>query len=189
MKPKSDKPTKHLIILLIVTIVLIFSVATMLYVESKQVDTFSSDATSFENCVERGNAVMESYPRQCRDEAGNSFTEDIGNELLMMDSIRSNSPRPGALISSPLKISGEAVGFWFFEGDFAIKLVDDNGAEVGFSVASAKGEWMTEDFVEFESIMTFGKSTTKTGKLIFNKDNPSGLAENDAELVVPVRFE
>ena len=33
--------------------------------------------TNFEECVEAGNAVMESYPRQCRTEDGKLFVEEI----------------------------------------------------------------------------------------------------------------
>lgn len=33
--------------------------------------------TSFEQCVAEGNPVMESYPRQCRSQAGDLFVEEI----------------------------------------------------------------------------------------------------------------
>src|SRR4030042_2090724 len=39
----------------------------------------------FETCAQANNLIMESYPRQCRDQNGNSFTEDIGNELEKTD--------------------------------------------------------------------------------------------------------
>lgn len=34
-------------------------------------------AASFEECVNAGNPVMESYPRQCRDATGALFREEI----------------------------------------------------------------------------------------------------------------
>ena len=34
---------------------------------------------SFEECVEAGNPVMESYPEQCRTEDGKHFVRNIGN--------------------------------------------------------------------------------------------------------------
>lgn len=33
--------------------------------------------TNFEECIAGGNPVMESYPRQCTDKEGNSFTEEV----------------------------------------------------------------------------------------------------------------
>jgi hypothetical protein len=42
-----------------------------------QKPTQQSIATTFEECVAAGNAVMESYPRQCRSVEGTLFVEEI----------------------------------------------------------------------------------------------------------------
>ena len=56
--------------------------------------------------------------------------------------------------------------------------------------ATAKGEWMTEEFVEFEGVLEFEKPEYKNnGTLILRKDNPSDLLELDDALEVPVFFE
>jgi len=47
---------------------------------------------------------------------------------------------------------------------------------------------MTTEFVPFTAIMDFAEPSTKTGTLILQKDNPSGLAEYDDELRIPVIF-
>lgn len=39
--------------------------------------TENSPVTSFEECVEAGNPVMESYPRQCQSDSGEVFMETI----------------------------------------------------------------------------------------------------------------
>jgi len=114
--------------------------------------------------------------------------EDVGSELEKMDLIRVNYPRPNQDIESPLTITGEARGNWFFEADFPVYLYDDNGVELGFAIATAQSEWMTTKFVPFEATLEFDKPTTKTGKLILRKDNPSGLPEHDDMLYLPVRF-
>src|SRR3990167_3274410 len=69
---------------------------------------------SFEECAGAGYPIMESYPRQCREPGGKTFTEDIGNELEKTDLIRVSTPRPNTKISSPLHVEGEARGIWFF---------------------------------------------------------------------------
>ncbi len=148
------------------------------------------DINNFQECISAGYIVMESYPRRCRTPDGKTFTENIGNELEKSDLIRVNTPRPNQIVQSPFIIKGEARGYWFFEADFLIVLVDWDGLIIAESIARAKSEWMTEDFVPFEAEIEFEKPTLKNnGTLIFRKDNPSGLPEHDDALEVPIFFE
>ncbi len=55
--------------------------------------------------------------------------------------------------------------------------------------ATTTQDWMTEDFVSFTATLTFEGSTTDSGKLILEKDNPSGLPENADSLEIPIKFE
>ncbi|PIR37978.1 MAG: hypothetical protein COV34_02730 [Candidatus Zambryskibacteria bacterium CG10_big_fil_rev_8_21_14_0_10_42_12] len=151
----------------------------------------TSQAESFEDCVAEGNPVMESYPRQCRTVDGRLFTENVGNELEKTNLIRLESPRPGGVVTSPLTITGEARGYWFFEASFPVYVVNWDGLIIGEGIATAQDEWMTEDFVPFVAEITFEKPTLypERGALILQKDNPSGLPEHDDALEVPIRFE
>ena len=147
-------------------------------------------ATNFEECAAKGNAIMESYPRQCRD-GEETFIEDIGNELEKADLIRLNNPRPNQTILSPLIITGEARGNWFFEASFPVVLIDQDGLIIVQGIATAKDEWMTTNFVPFEATLTFAVNkniSNKKGLLILKKDNPSGLPEHDDALEIPVVF-
>lgn len=103
------------------------------------------------------------------------------------DLIRVGVPSYLAHISSPLSISGEARGTWYFEASFPIVLTDLNGNVIAQHYAEAQSEWMTEDFVPFKATLEFKKpaSTTKA-ILILKKDNPSGLPEHEDEIKVPV---
>ncbi|MEK7612244.1 MAG: GerMN domain-containing protein [Patescibacteria group bacterium] len=148
----------------------------------------SKDITSFEACVAAGYPIMESYPRQCKRPDGTTFTESIGNELEKTNLIKITNPRPNEVVTSPLSITGEARGYWFFEASFPVELRDGNGNLLVQHYATAQGEWMTEDFVPYSSIISFTAPTTATGTLILRKDNPSGLAEHDDALFIPVRF-
>ena len=132
--------------------------------------------------------MMESYPRQCQTPEGQSFTEDIGNELEKQDLIRIDSPRPNQIITSPLTITGQARGYWFFEASFPVKLLDQEGNIIATAIASAQEEWMTEDFVPFSAELEFITPSSDRGDLILEKDNPSGLLEHADELRVPVKF-
>ena len=144
--------------------------------------------TNFDQCVAQGYDVLESYPRQCRTPDGKNFVEDIGNELEKLDRIMIAMPRPNQSVNSPLAIEGQARGTWFFEGDFPIKIVDENDQEIGLSFARAIGEWMTEDFVLFAGVIEFETPNTKKGTLILEKDNPSGLPQYADQLYIPIRF-
>ena len=102
--------------------------------------------------------------------------------------IRVTKPQTGAEISSPLEISGEARGNWFFEASFPVRLVDENGKELASGIAEADGEWMTENFVPFKATLVFDRKTAKSGKLILLKANASDLEELDDSFAVPVVF-
>lgn len=96
--------------------------------------------------------------------------------------------RPNQIIVSPLTIGGKARGFWFFEASFPIKLLDENYKEIATTIATAKSDWMTEDFVEFDAIINFKKPNSKKGFILFQKDNPSGLSENEEKIYIPIIF-
>lgn len=166
---------------------IVLGLGTWFHLDSRQTEL----ALSFEECVAKGNPVMESYPRQCRD-GDKTYTEDIGNELLKTDLIRLENPRPNQVIKSPLVVQGEARGYWFFEASFPVYLTDWDGLIIAEGIATAKSEWMTEDFVPFEATLNFTVNPevySKRGTLILKKDNPSGLPEHDDALEIPVRFE
>ena len=105
------------------------------------------------------------------------------------EQIKVTKPQPNQMVESPLIIEGEARGSWFFEGVFPIMLLDSNGNAIARHFAQVQGEWMTEDFVPFKAQIEFEKPATDTGILILEKDNPSGLSENDASIEIPVRFD
>jgi hypothetical protein len=93
---------------------------------------------------------------------------------------------PNQKITSPVSVTGEARGYWFFEASFPVKLLDKNGNVIAQTPAQAQGEWMTEDFVPFSAQISFTVSETQNGTLVLEKDNPSGLPENADELRIPV---
>ncbi len=104
------------------------------------------------------------------------------------------SPQPNEVIVSGVTVSGQARGGWFFEASFPVTLTNWDGLIIAQGVATAEGDWMTENFVPYTATLTFisplqvGAEHTKRGSLILQKDNPSGLPENDDSLEIPVRF-
>lgn len=100
--------------------------------------------------------------------------------------IRVNYPQPNQEVTSPLIVTGEARGTWYFEASFPVKLLNKNGNVITQTPAQAQGEWMTEDFVPFSVEIIFNVSETQNGTLVLEKDNPSGLPENADELRIPL---
>jgi len=109
--------------------------------------------------------------------------------------IQVTRPAPFGLIQSPLTLQGQAVGPWYFEASAPVSLVNWDGLIIAEGFITAEGEWMTEDFVPFSGTLTFENpykdgdpEFMKRGTLIFKKDNPSGLPENDDALEIPIVF-
>ncbi|MFZ2193090.1 MAG: Gmad2 immunoglobulin-like domain-containing protein [Candidatus Moraniibacteriota bacterium] len=109
------------------------------------------------------------------------------------DKILISSIKPNDEISSPVTISGKARGSWFFEGSFPIEIYDDNNKLLIATTAlfvpkSEIDTWMTEDFVDFKSVVNFNEPSADSGYILFKKDNPSGIAENNESFKLPVKF-
>jgi hypothetical protein len=103
------------------------------------------------------------------------------------------SPGPSEEIASPLEVKGRARGTWFFEASFPVEIYDDNNkllgsAPVQFTPKSENDTWMTTEFIEFEGKIEFSQPTTKTGYMLFKKDNPSGLSEYDEQFKMAIKF-
>jgi hypothetical protein len=116
-------------------------------------------------------------------------TSDTGTPAAgLSDLIRVDAPKANEVVKSPLTVVGSARGTWYFEASFPIRVEDANGKVLGQTPAQAQGDWMTTSFVPFAATLTTASSTTATGYLVLEKDNPSGLPENAAELRIPIRF-
>ncbi len=98
-------------------------------------------------------------------------------------------PQTDEEITSPLTITGQARGSWYFEAVFPIQLTTIHGLILGNTTAQAQGDWMTNEFVPFTAVIEFTSPVDiDQGELIFEKANPSGLPEHGAEVRVPVKF-
>jgi hypothetical protein len=116
---------------------------------------------------------------------GGTSTSTIGN---VSDMLRVTTPTDNAVVTSPLHVSGEARGNWYFEGSFPVEVRNADGEVLAQVPAPALGDWMTEAFVPFEVSVSFDVGTATSGVVRFIRDNPSGLSEFDTLLEVPVRF-
>ena len=115
-----------------------------------------------------------------------SQEEDSSEEISAL--IQVKTPEEGAVINSPLQISGKAKGFWFFEADAPVKLLDENDNLIAETYIQATGDWMTQDWVNFEGNLQFEITDQKGGFLVFERANPSDLKQNDRQYKIQVNF-
>ena len=106
------------------------------------------------------------------------------------DLIKVDFPLPNDRVRSPLNISGQARGQWFFEAVFPVILTDVNGHILAEEQGRGPGDrWMTTNFVPFEAGLVFDRQTPGShGFLILKRANPSDMPQNDRSLKIPVTF-
>ncbi len=160
----------------------------------------AANISSFTECEAAGYPVMESHPRRCNTPGGKTFVEDIEGEedngiemaeyaSTKGETIRLFSPQSGDVITSPLSISGEVRGNWSFEADFPIEIWDWQGNVVASGIGTLTDDWMTDEYVLFESTIEFDDADLDgQGMLVLHKDNPSDLEEHDDRLEIPILF-
>ena len=79
-----------------------------------------------------------------------------------------------AIIASPVTITGWVTG---------------DGAVLGQGSAQVRGsDWTSTGTVPFVATVAFKMPHSAMGTVVFLKDNPSGLPQNDESFAVPVRF-
>lgn len=169
---------------ILVIIIVILLVAAGFFFWHFQNDPQTITITDFKSCEEAGGVLIDGDPVKCQAPDGTIYeAENSAEPEVIVD-----MPAYGAVVTSPLKVTGRARGTWFFEANLPVTLKDSNGKVLAQKGFQAIGEWMTEDFVEFEGTLEFATPTTELGVLLIEKDNPSGLPEHDAAFAVPVRF-
>ena len=123
------------------------------------------------------------------DKSNNVPRSDIKQEeLASSDMVVIDNPQPHQIVKSPLKVTGKARGGWFFEGDFPITLYYGVGDDFVTTYATAQGDWMTDEFVDFTATIEFPPLYAEEGILELTKNNPSDIRELDSFVRIPVKF-
>ncbi len=95
-------------------------------------------------------------------------------------------PLPNAQVGKSFTVQGAARGPWYFEASFPAVVKNAEGDIVGQGIAQAEGEWMTEELVPFVAPVTLPDDAHGVYALVLQKDNPSGLPENEASIEFPI---
>lgn len=151
---------------------------------------------SMENCDPPGGDVVKYYGEVISEEKESIYTilrtlQFFSNDRKpepLDDLIRVEMPLKNADISSPVKITGKAKGYWFFEAVAPVDLVNEDHKLLGQGTITATGKWMTEDLVPFEGSVEYNEHSEGKGFLILRRANASGKPEHDRAFYIPVKY-
>ena len=79
MKVSKDKRFWTVVAVLVIALL---SVSLFFYYQSNNEQTVDEEVASFQECVDAGYSVMESYPRRCVDAFGEVFVEEIDEDFV-----------------------------------------------------------------------------------------------------------
>ncbi len=126
--------------------------------------------------------VYVSYKNNLVDkETSNKYTTEKGLDFTL------EYPLPNAEVPCEFEIEGEISSSWFFEGSFLVKIYVGNKV-VHESVAYSEEDWLKDGTISFYSDIDCKEGCVGEGKIVLEKDNPSGLEENSDRYEIPVTF-
>lgn len=104
--------------------------------------------------------------------------------LISVESPQKNSP-----IDSPVLVRGFVRSGWTaFEGQVGnVSVLDEDGTELGVGILAATSDWLNSP-VSFQVSVPFREPKGKTGKLLFESENPSGDLTRVQTFELPISF-
>jgi hypothetical protein len=118
-------------------------------------------------------------------DAQNPYQVPIVVKSKDVDTIIVLSPLPRQVVSSPLQLRGEAVG-WFHEGEFSVRLLDEDGNEITRTNVVTQDDWLSLDYLEFEGTLEFDDVPSQSGSVVFK--SAAAAPGQQQEIVIPVQF-
>lgn len=185
--------SKHLQVITIILIILaVIAVSAVAYLKFSTEDTWLCQNGQW---VKHGNPSLSMPTTGCFVNNNSNLNDNLNNANLNANNtntapneinVKVDNLKAGDTITTPLVITGSAK-LWYFEGDFPVKLLDENGQELAGTPARAQGEWMTEDWVPFVATLTFISPKDQNGTLVLMEDNPAGF-EDFEKFELPVKI-
>jgi len=117
----------------------------------------------------------------CKDQPSVLYKTSEKGVKLYIDDVKEN-----ATVVIGTQLTGKITGGWFFEGEFPVRILNEDLEILGTLTASATQEWTTSELVPFKLNLDSDIEETTNVVLRFEKSNPSGLKENDDYIDFPI---
>lgn len=116
-----------------------------------------------------------------------SPTNGVTSEILgNKDDLVHFSILPGQKVSGMVSYAGSVKNAYFFEANILINVLDANKNLLKGGYAMATTDWMTVEPVVFSGSIDFTGLPKGPAYIEIHNDNPSGLPENDKNILIPV---
>jgi hypothetical protein len=164
---------KQLLIFAIISGIFVISIYTLItkFDTIKNFLTTSQNTTSIDDDQKQPSAPITPY----------AVISDKGVEFVIYSPLDTNA------VTCPFVLTGKVPGNWFFEAEFQVRIISRTGEEITSSIASAYGDWMTEEYVDF-SAEIFCPECKGNAIVILQKNNPSDLEQNDDVATFDIKF-
>lgn len=169
-------------------LVIVVGVTAYFFFPSLSKGLQKNEIRSFEECAEAGNLVVDTNPRECHTKNKQVFVE-IYNGVQLKDVIEVTEPKPNADVSSPFKLTGQAVGGWYYNDILNVKLVDENDNVITTKVIKATSSTQTDSMVPFTAAIVYDATQSAKAKLIIERTNPSFSNGQLGPLIIPLHIQ
>ncbi len=115
------------------------------------------------------------------DEVQGAQLESNKGDILVLDNIKD-----GDTVEVTYKIEGSALGSWYYEGVFPVRVLNQQGEAIGTVMATASSDWMTDGMVPFTCVLDVDLEQESIVVIRFDKGNPSGLPDNEDSAKITV---
>jgi|GEM_PF-3233969 len=147
-----------------------------------------STITTFEECAAAGNLVVDTIPRECHTKNKQVYVE-IYNGVQLKDVITVTEPVADAKVSSPFKLTGQAVGGWYNNDILNVKLVDEHDNVLFNKQIKAVSSTQTDAMVPFTSAVEYDATEAAKARLIIERTNPSFSNGQLGPLIIPLHIQ
>jgi len=109
------------------------------------------------------------------------------NDVRPLDSLlRLDSPAPGAKLSSPFTVSGEASTSFFFEAAMPYQITDEQEKVIGEGFVKPQKFWMNKGVVTFNDKISYEAPAGTKGFLRLKNNDTSRVDKFERAMTIPV---
>ena len=170
-----------LLVILVIALIAVGVIATYAW-RQHQINSLNRKISTLQSQLQAKQGPQSNGTTPSQPMPATSYASDKGVQVVLF------APAKNSTVASPVAVIGEVPGSWSTEANFPILLEDSRGGIIAQGTAQVLGDWMTNQLVPFSAKLTFTGTPSGSGKLVLQKDNPSGLGQNADTVSIPIQF-